>query len=537
MRLLFAIIALLVSSTAWANYPMIHNKYNTKGPGKIETYFFSGYNDDRNPTLVVTDGSDTLSAGDQFVTPFIPVFGAAMVVWEFNNDNGAFDDVITIQVATVDTLNQQSIAELADWTSNSVSANHGAYVVPSTDSLARGTGTPGKRILTPPTGDDSRNVFGVIPRWVRFKLTATGKWEGFKFVCSVFYPNGTMSNGGDVALLKSVGPLYSPDSPWNTPISKAAAIHANSDSIISRIHLGTTDSQQADLSQGWNSTNDSYTMPIYPLTYGQHDSTTIYVTGSWYEVYGDSLCYRYSSLNGADTFAVRIPALTESEFHTAFPQGPRPSGPWDPPGDIDGAVDGDGHVILWDPISGDEWGFFKFNSVDDPDTVRNGYHYNTNWDGIPPTTPDAFGSRGMGAPYLAGVIRRDEVLSGEIKHAIACGVPDILDNVFVCPATKTDGDETLPYRLWAGARLRLKKSYDVEGSSLTDAGKVVARAMQRYGLIVADGSGSLKIYAEGDIDGDADTDPRWGEIWSGSIIASIPFSEFEVIDTTDDCTP
>ena len=57
-------------------------------------------------------------------------------------------------------------------------------------------------------------------------------------------------------------------------------------------------------------------------------------------------------------------------------------------------------------------------------------------------------------------------------------------NAFVFPArhfASSDGDPALPRM---GERLRLKASVDVSG--LPGQARVVARALQRYGLIVAD---------------------------------------------------
>jgi hypothetical protein len=71
-----------------------------------------------------------------------------------------------------------------------------------------------------------------------------------------------------------------------------------------------------------------------------------------------------------------------------------------------------------------------------------------------------------------------------------------------------------------GMRLRLKASYDI--STLTGQAKVIAVAMQHYGLIVAD-NGSNWYFQGG-------TDPRWDDT-SLDQLKSIPGTAFEVVDS------
>jgi hypothetical protein len=71
-----------------------------------------------------------------------------------------------------------------------------------------------------------------------------------------------------------------------------------------------------------------------------------------------------------------------------------------------------------------------------------------------------------------------------------------------------------------GMRLRLKASYDI--STLTGPAKVIAVAMQHYGLIVAD-NGSNWYFQGG-------TDPRWDDT-SLDQLKSIPGTAFEVVDS------
>jgi hypothetical protein len=71
-----------------------------------------------------------------------------------------------------------------------------------------------------------------------------------------------------------------------------------------------------------------------------------------------------------------------------------------------------------------------------------------------------------------------------------------------------------------GLRLRLKASYDV--TSLTGQARVIATAMQRYGLIVADNGSNW--YFQGA------PSPHWDDEDLGQL-KSIPGTAFEVVDT------
>ena len=87
-----------------------------------------------------------------------------------------------------------------------------------------------------------------------------------------------------------------------------------------------------------------------------------------------------------------------------------------------------------------------------------------------------------GLPIFPGLVRRDEVEAGVIDHALRFTVSCTSDG-YLWPArhaAPTGGPACPPM----GARFRLRAGYGIDGFS-RDA-KVILRAMQRYGLIVAD---------------------------------------------------
>ena len=99
-----------------------------------------------------------------------------------------------------------------------------------------------------------------------------------------------------------------------------------------------------------------------------------------------------------------------------------------------------------------------------------------------------------GLPILPGLLRWDEVQAGAIDHAIRFTV-DCTTNAYLWPARHRAGvsDERCPPM---GARFRLRSSFDISGFS-ADA-QVVLRAMQHYGMIVADNGSDW--YFQGTVD-------------------------------------
>jgi hypothetical protein len=98
--------------------------------------------------------------------------------------------------------------------------------------------------------------------------------------------------------------------------------------------------------------------------------------------------------------------------------------------------------------------------------------------------PDGWTSAdAAGLPILPGLIRYEEVAAGEIHHAIRMTAPQT-QAAYVWPATHFASDLTDAEYPPMGQRFRLKDDFDLSGFSLEV--QVILRAMQTYGLILAD---------------------------------------------------
>jgi hypothetical protein len=121
-----------------------------------------------------------------------------------------------------------------------------------------------------------------------------------------------------------------------------------------------------------------------------------------------------------------------------------------------------------------------------------------------------------GLAILPGLVRYDEVSgSGEIRHAFRVTVR--ATNGYVWPASHRAGSN--PSAPPMGARLRLKASKNLSGYA--PALRRIFRAMQVYGLIVADNGSDM--YISGTMDA------RWNNDELNPAFRSLTADDFEVI--------
>jgi hypothetical protein len=135
--------------------------------------------------------------------------------------------------------------------------------------------------------------------------------------------------------------------------------------------------------------------------------------------------------------------------------------------------------------------------------------------------------RAAGVPIIAGLIMYDEVAAGEIAHKIACATHFNAYKESTFPAVWTDGH--YPGGIPEGAVLQLDPSLDLSRFDLLPGERVVARALQVYGMVNVDNAGGSPLYGE-----NLNHDPR-GRSWKGILrewdggIVSIPLSCFRVL--------
>ncbi len=163
--------------------------------------------------------------------------------------------------------------------------------------------------------------------------------------------------------------------------------------------------------------------------------------------------------------------------------------PADPPIEGGKTAKGDRHVILIDPrrcllyelfaVEGSAETGWKAGSGIKMDLTSNALRGDTK------TSADA-----AGLAILPGLVRYEEVQAGEITHAIRFTLPKT-QAAYIWPARHMSSRDKDPSNPPMGARFRLRADFDISKYSRTN--QILLKAMQRYGLILADNGSPLFI--------------------------------------------
>jgi hypothetical protein len=124
-----------------------------------------------------------------------------------------------------------------------------------------------------------------------------------------------------------------------------------------------------------------------------------------------------------------------------------------------------------------------------------------------------------GLPIFPGLVRYDEVMAGEINHALRFTVGET-QRAYIHPATHWASDNDDPDLPPMGLRFRLKADYDI--SEFTGMSRVILEALRTYGMIVADNGTSWFITGA--------TDPRWDDEDLDQL-KTVPGTAFDVVTT------
>ena len=104
-------------------------------------------------------------------------------------------------------------------------------------------------------------------------------------------------------------------------------------------------------------------------------------------------------------------------------------------------------------------------------------------------------ARASGFSLQAGLITPAELRRGEIDHALVFHYPYTRAGGFVPPATQSDGRSRRPDALPEGARLQLDPALDLDELELEPYERTIARALQRYGMLLGDTGGAVAVFA------------------------------------------
>ena len=187
--------------------------------------------------------------------------------------------------------------------------------------------------------------------------------------------------------------------------------------------------------------------------------------------------------------------------------------------------DGDCHLIVFDPDNAKLYEMWRANITSSFQggclAVWDGKQaYGDTLRGDQCTSADA-----AGLPIAPLLFTADEVASGTIDHAIRFILPnDRPQRGYVRPATHatdTTGDAAAPSY---GVHLRLRGDYPID-TLPSEGAKVVARAMQKYGMYHADG-GNIALTGQSD----RYTTAKWEGLLEPRDLADLAVEDFDVID-------
>jgi hypothetical protein len=270
-------------------------------------------------------------------------------------------------------------------------------------------------------------------------------------------------------------PVFPADNAWNQDVS-STPLNPRSDQIIARIQSAGGDNLHADFGE-----TPEYGIPFVVVDANQ---PRVAIT---YDAYGD-----------------------ESD------PGPFPI-PLDAPIEGGPTATGDRHVIALQRGTCELFELYSARPGPSGWTAQSGARFDLRSNALRPlgwTSADA-----AGLAIFPGLVRYDEVAAGEINHAIRITM-SATQRGYILPATHVASSSTDPNLPPMGMRLRMRADFDISG--LTGQARVIATAMQRYGVIVAD-NGSNWFFQGAH-------DPRWDDDDLRQL-TSIPGTAFEVVDT------
>lgn len=265
----------------------------------------------------------------------------------------------------------------------------------------------------------------------------------------------------------------------------------------------------------WNTPIDS--APVDPSS-----STYVATIGASTRLHADFGTVYNRAPNGIPYITV---AGTQTPVNITFQySGESDPGPYPIPPDapIEGGPDGDGdrHVLI---VDRDRCLLYEVYDarpqVDGSWRAGSGAKWDLRSNALRPapwTSADA-----AGLPILPGLVRYDEVMSGEIDHALRFTVPQTR-NAYVWPArhpaSSLSGLQYPPM----GLRFRLKASFDT--ARFSPAMQVILRALKKYGMMVADNGSAWYLSGA--------PDSRWSDD-DLRTLAQLTGNDFEVVSVAN----
>jgi hypothetical protein len=292
------------------------------------------------------------------------------------------------------------------------------------------------------------------------------------------------------------GNPFSSSSVWNNPLAANAPLDPNSQAYVNELV------RQVNSDGPWMNTT-SYSAPVYVVP---RDQPTQHVT---LDTWGPDLQQQFN--------AVPIP-----------------------PGAV-AASGTDRHMVVWQPSTDRMWEFWVMQQESDGwhakwggemDNVSNspGYFTHTgqskNW-----------GATATGLPLLGGLVTLADLRRGYIDHALAISLVETEREYWSWPAQRTDGGTFTAgiTPIPEGTRFRLDPNLDIDSLNLPKIDQMLARAAQKYGVIVRDKAGAVVFYGQDPINIPNPWPAAFANQYPNNVLRQFPWSDLEALQTQQSC--
>jgi hypothetical protein len=201
------------------------------------------------------------------------------------------------------------------------------------------------------------------------------------------------------------------------------------------------------------------------------------------------------------------------------------------------ASKGDNDLAVWQPSTDRMWEFFQLHHTSAGWEAEWGgamQHVSSN-SGVygPSAWPGArsyWGVTAASLPLVAGTMTIQQLKAGNIDHALALTIPNTRAGVYASPAQRTDGKVGSADAIPEGARLRLDPRLNLSSLHLPPLTLLIARAAQRYGIVVRDTSGVVSFVGQDPLNGDFSVYRQLGHgVYPNKLLAQFPWSHLQVV--------
>ena len=293
------------------------------------------------------------------------------------------------------------------------------------------------------------------------------------------------------------GRPFSPHSVWNARLGADAPVARDSRRLVRNL-VGQVQAAHGSWLNTWQ-----YSVPVYVVGDHQHRVKV--------------------SLDTED------PSLQRAFDSVPIPRDARP------------ALGSDAQLTVWQPGRDLMWDFWKLHREADgwharwggemTNVSRNpGYFENQ-------AGPLNWGATATGLPLLGGLITFNDLRRGYIDHAVSLAIPHTEARYWVWPAQRTDGDISADAgtAIPEGTQFRLDPHIDLRTLGLSGLALMIARAAQRYGVIVRDKAGAVTFYGQAPTGGRHPWNEAFGDRYPNQALAGFPWGDLQALKAPAHC--